>query len=154
MHKFYFTLLLFINIQVFSQVIPLSCFELETSQKLSDTEGNFLANLDANDRFGRSIASIGDFNTSGITTSMQKVSATQGDFTGTLNASNNFAGSVSDIRDIDNDDIEDLVLCASITNVGDLHNDGFNEISVGTILDDDGGTNKRAVYILSLVDSC
>jgi hypothetical protein len=154
MHKFYFTLLLFINIQVFSQVIPLSCFELETNQKLSDTEGNFLANLDANDRFGRSIASIGDFNTSGITTSMQKVSATQGDFTGTLNASNNFAGSVSDIRDIDNDDIEDLVLCASITNVGDLHNDGFNEISVGTILDDDGGTNKRAVYILSLVDPC
>ncbi len=60
--------------------------------------------------------------------STNKISATQGGFTGTLGANDWFGGSVASI--------------------GDLDNDGVMDLAVGAWRDDDGGTDKGAVYIL------
>ena len=132
-------------------------------QKISDTAGGFTATLDTFDFFGGSIAGIGDINNDGIedlavgavgdddggtstgavyilfmdadgtvddTTGFQKISSTAGGFTATL-------------------DIGDL-FGRSVARIGDINNDGIEDIAVGAYLDDDGGTNRGAVYILGL----
>ncbi len=129
-------------------------------QKISDTEGNFSGILDFNDYFGSSVSSIGDLdndgvedlavgaygdddggtdigaiwilflNADGTVKNYQKISDTAGGFSGTLDDSDEFGHSVSSIGDLDNDGVEDL--------------------AVGAKRDDDGGTDKGAVWILFL----
>ncbi|MCD4681291.1 MAG: hypothetical protein K8S00_12975, partial [Bacteroidales bacterium] len=65
-----------------------------------------------------------------LVNSFQKISATEGLFTGTLN-DNDFFGRAS-------------------TCIGDLDGDGVNDVAIGAPNDDDGGTNKGAVWILFL----
>jgi hypothetical protein len=57
-----------------------------------------------------------------------KISDTAGNFTGQLDNVDNFS------RDV--------------VNIGDLNGDGIEDIAVGANLDDDGGTDKGAVWIL------
>lgn len=69
-------------------------------------------------------------NANGNVNSHQKISDQQGNFTGDLNDYYNFGSSVA--------------------SMGDLDGDGVFDVAVGTIGDDEGGTNKGAVWILLL----
>lgn len=129
-------------------------------KKISDTAGSFYGTLDGGDFFGIALANIGDLNEDGIidlavgayydddsitnsgavwilfldtnetVKSYQKISLKYGDFTGTL----------------ENTDLFGI----AISNLGDLNGDDINDILVGARYDDDGGTNRGAVWILNL----
>jgi hypothetical protein len=135
---------------------------VKSYQKISDTEGNFTGTLDNEDRFGFSLANIGDLDGDGVTDlavganadddggsdhgavwvlflnddgtvkSHQKISDTEGNFTGVLSPAGNFGGSLAVLGDLDGDDILDL--------------------AVGASSDDDGGTDRGAVWVLFLND--
>ena len=128
--------------------------------KISDTEGNFLAPLGDEDVFGTDIELLGDLDGDGnqdiavsarrdpdggsdrgavyilflnsdfTVNNYQKISDTAGNFGGNLDAGDYFGGSVA--------------------NIGDLNGDGTIDIAVGAYRDDDGGSNRGAVYILYL----
>jgi len=128
-------------------------------RKISDTEGNFTGTLDDYDNFGVSLASVGDLdadgvpdlaagamydddgadqrgavwvlflNADGTVKSYQKISDTEGGLSGAFSYGDNHFGS----------DIE---------NVGDLDGDGVIDLAVGEYGDNDGGTNRGAVFIL------
>ncbi|MGB5457230.1 MAG: integrin alpha [Gammaproteobacteria bacterium] len=144
----------------------ISCDETTTpagvvsSQKVSDTAGNFEGVLDDNDRFGSAIATIGDLevdgvidlavgtpldddggtdrgavwvlfmNDDGTVDIEQKISDTEGAFLGALDDGDQFGSAVAEL--------------------GDLNGDGFLDIAVGAPLDDDGGTDRGAIWILFL----
>lgn len=135
-----------------------------SQQKISDTAGNFTAIIDNADDFGGSIAYLGDLdgagpsvaalavgapadddggldrgavyilflNSAGSVLSFQKISDTAGSFTATIDNADEFGG--------------------AITFLGDLDGAGpsAGAIAVGAIGDDDGGTNRGAVYVLFL----
>ena len=133
---------------------------VQSHQKISDTEGGFTGILSGMCTFGSDIANLGDLdgdgnfdlavgsrrdddggsqrgavwilflNSDGTVQGHQKISDTQGNFTATLENENFFG--------------------YSVTNIGDLNGDGVVDIAVSACLDDDGGTNKGAVYILFL----
>ncbi len=129
-------------------------------QKISETEGGFEGDLDNWDIFGTSISYLGDLNNDGIieigvgaeydgdggywhgavwilslnndgtVNSHVKISDTEGGFEGILGDS-----------DVFGTDIELL---------GDLNDDGYNDIAVSARRDPDGGSDRGAVYILFL----
>ena len=132
---------------------------VKSHQKISDTEGNFTGTLYDDDEISHAVASLGDLdgdevcdiavgaygdddggpnrgavwilflNADGTVNSHQKISDTEGNFTGIL---------------------DDDRFGVSIAALGDLDNDGINDIAVGAHVDDDGGFNKGAVWILFL----
>ncbi|MGD8925410.1 MAG: integrin alpha [Thioalkalispiraceae bacterium] len=134
--------------------------QVDSSQKINESEGNFNSLLADNDRFGSSIANIGDLNgddivdlavsepfdddggtdrgavwilfmgDNGEVINESKISSTEGNFSGSLDDNDKFGGSV---------DV-----------VGDLNNDGVNDIVVGAQGDDEGGTERGAIWILFL----
>jgi hypothetical protein len=132
-------------------------------QKISDTQGGFNGVLDDRDDFGWSMASLGDLdgdgvgdlavgapadddgggqfanrgavwvlflNPNGTVKSHQKISDTEGGFTGILDDGDRFGQSVAWL--------------------GDLDGDGVGDLAVGAINDDDGGSNRGAVWVLFL----
>jgi len=129
-------------------------------QKISSTSGGFSGVLDNGDFFGVAIAYVGDvngdltddlvvgadmdddggsdkgavwvlfMNDAGSVISQAKISATAGGLTGPL----------------DNDDEFGF----AATGIGDLDGDTVPDVAVGAPFDDDGGTDKGAVYILLL----
>ncbi|MCH7574705.1 MAG: FG-GAP repeat protein [Candidatus Marinimicrobia bacterium] len=131
---------------------------VKSYQKISDTEGNFTAILDDNDQYGTSITALGDLdndgvtdlavgaigdddggesrgtvyvlfmNTDGTVKSHQKISDTAGTFAAPLVNSGKFGISVAGLTDLDGDSVLDL--------------------AVGAFQDDDGGTDRGAVYVL------
>ncbi|MCZ6851907.1 MAG: hypothetical protein O7F17_09720 [Planctomycetota bacterium] len=133
---------------------------VKSHQKISDTQGGFTGLLDNGDRFGVSVASLGDLDGDGVgdlavgadrdgdggvdrgavwvlllhsdgtVKAHQKISSTQGGFTGTLDDADRFGISVAALGDFDGDDLEDL--------------------AVGAVLDDDGGNARGAVWVLLL----
>ncbi len=133
-------------------------------QKISSTQGGFTGILDDNDVFGRSLASLGDHDGDGVTDLAvgamrdddggsnrgavwilflnsdgtvkrhQKISDSQGGFTGILNGSDWFG--------------------ISVASLGDLDGDGVGDLAVGATLDDDGGSNRGAVWVLFLDGIC
>ena len=133
---------------------------VKSHQKISDTEGNFTGTLDNSDEFGVGIALLGDIdndnvvdlavaahgdddggtnrgavwvlflNSDGTVKSHQKISDTEGNFAGTLDNSDFFGNSLVSLSDLDDDGIDDL--------------------AVGAGLDDDGGTNRGAIWVLFL----
>ncbi|MCH8345139.1 MAG: FG-GAP repeat protein [Planctomycetes bacterium] len=137
---------------------------VNSHKKISDTEGGGPP-LDDADAFGVSVGSLGDLDGDGvgdlavgaffdndggpdrgavwilflnpdgdkIVKSHQKISDTQGGFTGIL----------------DNGDLFGLV-----ASLGDLNGDGVGDLAVGAQWDDDGGTDRGAVYILFLDGIC
>ena len=133
---------------------------VDSSQKISDTAGNFEGTLDDNDQFGSAVANIGDLEADGVTDMAvgapldddggtdrgavwilfmnddgtvdieQKISDTEGAFDGLLEDDDRFGSAVAEL--------------------GDLNGDSILDIAVGAPLDDDGGTDRGAVWILFL----
>ena len=127
-------------------------------QKISNTEGGFTGTLAVADRFGTSVAFLGDhdgdgvgdlavgavgdndgnggavwvlfLNSDGTVKSHQKISVTQGGFTGTLDEFDLFGHSVAFL--------------------GDLDGDGVGDLAVGANWHDDGCTDRGAVWVLFL----
>ncbi len=127
--------------------------------KISADSGNFGTGLDAGDQFGYSIAPVGDLNNDGYpdvavgapydddgginrgavwilfldsagVVSKQKISDTQGGLSESLSNNDNFGYSVN--------------------NIGDLNNDGFEDIAIGMPYDYISSTNDGSVLILFL----
>ncbi len=132
--------------------------DVESSQKISDTAGNFEGVLEDDDQFGSAIASIGDLevdgvidfavgapldddggtdrgavwvlfmNDDGTVDIEQKISDTEGNLPAGLEDNDQFGSAVAEL--------------------GDLNGDSILDIAVGAPLDDDGGTDRGAVWIL------
>ena len=135
---------------------------VKNHQKISATTGGFTGSLDSNGQFGWSMAAVGQIDDDGIvdlvvgapadndggtakgavwvlfmeSTGMvkfhQKISAEAGNLTGHFDDHDGFGWSVAAI--------------------GDLDANGTPDFSVGAVGDDDGGTDKGAVWVL-LMDS-
>jgi len=135
---------------------------VKTHQKISAASGGFTGILQDEDKFGSSVANIGDLdddgiidiavgafedddggtstgavwilflNTNGTVKSQQKISNIEGGFTGNI------------------DDGDDWGI--SLANLGDFDADGNMELAVGARYDDDGDTNSGAVWVLFLND--
>ena len=134
--------------------------DVDSSQKISASAGNFANNLDNGDQFGQAIANLGDIESDGVidlavgapydddngtdqgavyilfmddngqVDLKQKISETEGSFNGALDGGDRFG--------------------FAVTGLGDLNRDGFTDIAVGAPGDDDGGTDRGAVWILNL----
>ena len=134
-------------------------------QVISSTQGNFSGVLADGDNFGISVCFVGDLNndgnarevavgasldddggsergaiwilflsSSGKVVQHVKVSSTSGGFPSTL------------LKDGDR-------FGTSISNLGDVDGDGTTDLAIGAYWDDDGGTDRGAVYITFLLAS-
>jgi hypothetical protein len=129
-------------------------------RKISATEGGFTGILHDGDLFGHCLTSLGDhdqdgvndlavgavrdddggnnrgavwilfLNADGSVKSHQKISSTQGGFTGELDDRDEFG--------------------RGLASLGDLDGDGYGDLAVGAQTDDDGGTDRGAVWVLFL----
>jgi len=135
---------------------------VDSEQKVSDTAGNFEGVLEDNDQFGSAVANIGDLDLDGVID--LAVGAPRDDDGGTDRGAvwilfmnddgtvdieqkiSNDEGNLSLIDVLDDDD----QFGSAVAELGDLNGDGILDIAVGAPLDDDGGTDRGAVWILFL----
>lgn len=134
---------------------------VQSVQKYSDTAGGFGGVLSNGDGFGgRQVSNIGDLDADGDdelavgayldddggtdrgalwilyldanfqVTAQQKISQTQGGFPGTL--------------------ADDDLFGMTVVPTGDTNQDGVPDVAVGSNRDNDGGTNRGALYLLTL----
>jgi FG-GAP repeat len=133
---------------------------VDSEQQISASHGNFNGTLQGDDRFGSAIAIIGDLEVDGVvdlavgapgdddggsdrgavwilfmnsdgTVDLDaKISSSDGGFNGTLRDGDDFG--------------------RAVTGVGDLNGDAILDIAVGAPGDDDGGTDRGAVWVLFL----
>ena len=133
---------------------------IDSIQKISSTQGNFSGSLTNGDLFGLGLGAIGDLDSNGIpdiavcapkdddggtdrgaiwilfleadgtVKSEQKISSTDGNFSGALDNGDWFG--------------------YSLTGIGDIDGDGVLDMAAGARFDDDGGTDRGAVWILFL----
>jgi hypothetical protein len=129
-------------------------------QKVSDKEGGFDGNLEANDHFGAALAGMGDLDNDGIPDLV--VGAPGGDKGGTdrgeiwvlfLDAQGRVRGQEK-IADGDGGfggDLDDNDgFGSAIADVGDLNDDGIPDLAVGAPNDDDDADNAGAIWILMM----
>ena len=114
--------------------------------------------LTGGDQFGYSVEHLGDLDGDGVNDlAVGAINDDEG--TGTnLGAVHiifmNTDGSVASIVEINSSTTNGPSLAASdnfgtsIANIGDLNNDGVNDLAVGALGDDGGGTNRGAVHIM------
>jgi hypothetical protein len=154
-----FSVAFILSIHTFSSA-QVNYFTIGSVNKISSTQGNFLGLLDNGDCFGNHVDTVGDLNNDGITDLVvgapwdddggvdkgavyilfmnsngtvnhhQKISDTQGNFTGTL--------------------YQEELLGSAVACIGDVNGDSINDIAVGGIFDNDGGTWKGSVWIIRL----
>lgn len=133
---------------------------VRNTAKISSLRGGFAGPLRNNDEFGRSLACLGDLDGDGVqdlavgaptdstggtrrgavwilflredgtVKRSQKIASGTGGFTGRLRSLDWFG--------------------FSLANAGDLDGDGVTDLAVGAALDDDGGTNTGALWLLYL----
>jgi FG-GAP repeat len=133
---------------------------VDSEQKISDTSGGFSGNLDAGDRFGSAVTSLGDLESDGVTDlavgapyadgggtdrgevwilfmddngrvdTQQKIADDAGGFDGNLNNDDRFGSAVA--------------------SPGDLNDDGVTDLAVGAPGVNAGGTDRGSVWILFL----
>ena len=134
--------------------------EVESSTKISDSEGNFLPDLNDNDQFGSAIARLGDLESDGVvdlavgTPYDDTGGSDRGavwilfmDDTGQVDTQRKLAHNLNGFAAAldDNDHFG-----ASVAALGDLNGDGFLDLAVGAPGDDDGGADRGAIWILFL----
>ncbi|MES2617534.1 MAG: S8 family serine peptidase, partial [Bacteroidota bacterium] len=134
-------------------------------KKLSSTSTGLSSKLNNSDYFGSGVEVVGDINNDNIDDIL--VSA-PGDKDGATNAGAVWLLLMTKDYDI-NSTIKISKLSQQVINnqidasdymgwkvsfLNDIDNNGFKEIVTGAMLDDDGGTDRGAVYILNLSDSC
>lgn len=133
---------------------------VKSKAKISSLTTNFTTYLSNSDGFGRSVAGIGDLNGNG--TEDIVVGASTSDVGGTNRGAVyvlflDTLGGVDSVQEIasgkggfsgalSNDDR----FGQSVANIGDLDDDGVTDIAVGALFDDDGGSDRGAVWILFL----
>ncbi len=138
---------------------------VKQSQKITSVDGGFTGNLDSNDKFGTSIANLGDLNNDGVIDIAvgaigddgNSTGETADDFGAVLVLYLNADGTVNGHSKISNDgagfdgelDGQDE-FGQSLTSIGDLNGDGIVDIAVGSWKDDDRGIDQGAVYLLFL----
>jgi len=109
------------------------------------------------DKFGKSVTNIGDLNNDGVNDLV--VSALEDDTGGTdrgavyvlFMGTDGRASSTVKIASGTNGGptlVDGGKFGQSVENIGDLNNDGVNDLAVGAFLDSDGGTGNGAMYIL------
>ncbi len=129
-------------------------FLCSTVEINGDAPGITLTN---DDRFGDSVANIGDLDGDGVND--LAVGAMRDDTGGTDRGAvyilfMNTDGSVKSTEKIDHTTPNGPALGNvdrfgdSVVNIGDLNGDGINDLAVGAVNDDTGGANRGAVYIL------
>ena len=140
---------------------------VKDQQKISDFDGNFSGELDALDRFGDSVAGLGDFDEDGVPDLV--VSAPDDDDGCSPSEPDCNRGGVwvlflnedgmvkahQKISDIDGNfsgelDNEDE-FGASVANLGDFNGDEVPDLAVGARGDDDGGENRGALWMLFML---
>lgn len=132
--------------------------KVRDKERIADGGGGFDGDLNDDDRFGSAVADIGDMNNDGIrdlavgapndddgsdnagaiwillmdvdgrVDGGQKISKNAGGFNGNIDADDHFGTAITGIEDLDNNGVPDL--------------------AVGAPGDDDGGTDKGAVWVL------
>jgi hypothetical protein len=135
---------------------------VESEQKISDTAGGFDGDLDDSDEFGHALANIGDLNNDGVTDLVVGVPNDDDGGTdrgalwilfmnndGTVESSQKIS---SDKGDLDDDLDDEDYFGSAVTEIGDLNGDGTTDLAVGVIGDDDGGTDRGAIWILFMND--
>jgi hypothetical protein len=134
---------------------------VDSEQKISESEGNFDGVLADDDRFGSAVAVLGDLEVDGVTDLLvgapldddggndrgavwilfmnddgtvdleAKLSDTEGNFRGDLDDGDRFG--------------------SALTGIADLNGDGFIDLAAGAPFDDDGGDDRGAVYVVFLL---
>lgn len=155
-----FKVLLFILIvfggRIYGQI---DTVQVDSTLKISDTQGNFLDTLDDEDHFGYP-AAIGDLNGDGVIDLAIGAHLDDGgggyrrgavfilfmNDTGTVDSSVVITHNRNGMGTLSDDDRFGSDICP----LGDLDGDGYLDIAVGAKFDDDGGTNTGSVYILFL----
>ena len=131
---------------------------VDSAAKVSAQHGNFNGGLDSGDNFGAALADIGDLEGDGV---RDLAVGAPGDDTngdnrgavwvlfmnsdGSVDISSKIAQNVNGFTgNLDNDDR----FGSAVAGIGDLNGDGFRDLAVGAPLDDDGGDDRGAVWIL------